>query len=101
MAKIIVLFNLKAGVSVADYEKFARETDLPIVNGLPSVDKFEVLKASGLLGGGESPYRYLEILEVNDMAQLGTDVSSETMQQVAATFRSMADNPLFIVTEAL
>jgi hypothetical protein len=101
MAKIIVLFNLKAGVSVADYEKFARETDLPIVNALPSVDKFEVLKASGLLGGGESPYRYLEILEVNDMAQLGTDVSSETMQQVAATFRSMADNPLFIVTEAL
>lgn len=101
MAKIVVLFNLKAGVSVADYEKFARETDLPIVNALPSVDKFEVLKASGLLGGGESPYRYLEILEVNDMAQLGTDVSSETMQQVAATFRSMADHPLFIVTDAL
>ncbi len=101
MAKIVVLFNLKDGVSVADYEKFARETDLPIVNALASVDKFEVLKATGLLGGGESPYRYLEILDVNDLTQLGADVSTETMQQVAATFRSMADNPLFIVTEAL
>ncbi|MGA0019900.1 MAG: REDY-like protein HapK [Steroidobacteraceae bacterium] len=101
MAKIVVLFNLKDGVSVADYEKFARETDLPIVNALASVDKFEVLKATGLLGGGESPYRYLEILDVNDLSQLGADVSTETMQQVAATFRSMADNPLFIVTEAL
>ena len=101
MAKIVVLFNLKDGVSVADYEKFARETDLPSVNALASVDKFEVLKATGLLGGGESPYRYLEILDVNDLSQLGADVSTETMQQVAATFRSMADNPLFIVTEAL
>lgn len=101
MAKIVVLFNLNDGVSVADYEKFARETDLPIVNALASVDKFEVLKATGLLGGGESPYRYLEILDVNDLSQLGADVSTETMQQVAATFRSMADNPLFIVTEAL
>ena len=101
MAKIVVLFNLKDGVSVADYEQFARETDLPIVNALASVDKFEVLKATGLLGGGESPYRYLEILDVNDLTQLGADVSTETMQQVAATFRSMADNPLFIITEAL
>ena len=71
------------------------------MNALASVDKFEVLKATGLLGGGESPYRYLEILDVNDLSQLGADVSTETMQQVAAAFRSMADNPLFIVTEAL
>lgn len=101
MAKIVVLFNLKPEVSVADYEAFARETDLPIVNALPSIDRFEVLRATGLLGGGESPYRYLEILDVNDMAQLGTDVSTPTMQKVAETFRTMADNPLFIVTESL
>lgn len=101
MPKIVVLFNLKAGTSVADYEKFARETDLPIVNDLPSINRFEVLKAQGLLSGGDSPYQYIEILDVNSMDQLGKDVSSETMQQVAATFRSMADNPLFIVTAAL
>jgi len=101
MAKIVVLFNLKPEVSVADYEAFARETDLPIVNALPSIDRFEVLRATGLLGGGESPYRYLEILDVNDLAQLGTDVSTPTMQKVAETFRTMADNPLFILTESL
>lgn len=101
MAKIIVLFNLKPGVSVADYEAFARGTDLPVGNALPSVDRFEVLKAEGLLGGGNSPYQYIEIIDVNDMQQLGTDVSSETMQKVAATFRGMAENPLFIVTRNL
>lgn len=101
MAKIIVLFNLKQGISVADYEAFARETDLPIVNRLPSVDRFEVLKAQGLLGGGDSPYQYIEIIDVNSMEQLGKDVSTEAMQQVAATFRSMAEAPLFIITQNL
>ncbi|MCU0758406.1 MAG: hypothetical protein MUF07_04280 [Steroidobacteraceae bacterium] len=101
MAMIVVLFNLKPGVSVADYEKFARETDLPIVNRLPSVNKFEVLKATGLLSGAPSPYQYIELLDIKDLGQLGKDVATEQMQKVAATFRSLADNPQFIVTETL
>lgn len=101
MAKIIVLFNLKAGVSVADYEAFARDIDLPIVNKLPSVDRFEILKSEGLLGGGASPYAYVEVLEVNSLDQLGKDISTETMQKVAATFQSMTENPLFIVARNL
>lgn len=101
MAKIIVLFNLKPGVSVADYERFARETDLPIVNKLPSVRSFEVLKSQGLLGGGAAPFQYIEIIDLNSLEQLGQDVSTETMQKVAATFQSMADAPQFIVTDPL
>lgn len=101
MTTIVVLFNLKTGVSVADYERFAREMDIPEVNRLPSVERFEVLKAQGLMGGGDSPYAYVEILRLRDPAQLGEDVKSPTMQNVVSTFRSMADNPLFIVTAAL
>ena len=101
MAKIIVLFNLKPGVSVADYEAFARNTDLPIVNALPSVDRFEILKSEGLLGGGSSPYAYVEVIDVNSLEQLGKDISTDTMQKVATTFQSMADNPLFIVASKL
>lgn len=101
MTKVVVLFNLKPGVSVEDYERFARDTDLPIVNALPSVKNFEVLKATGLLGGGTSPYAYVEIIDLNSLEQLGQDVGTEKMQQVAATFRSFADNPQFILTENL
>lgn len=101
MSKIVVLFNLKPGVSVADYERFARETDLPIVNKLPSVRSFEVLKAQGLLGGGTAPYQYIEVIDLVSLEQLGADVATETMQKVAATFQSMAQDPQFIVTEAL
>lgn len=101
MTTIIVLFNLKPGISVADYERFAREMDIPEVNRLPSVESFEVLKASGLMGGGDSPYAYVEVLRVRDLARLGQDVQSPVMQQVVSTFRGMADNPLFIVTSPL
>jgi hypothetical protein len=101
MTTIVVLFNLKSGVSVADYERFALELDIPEVNRLPSVEKFEVLKAQGLMGGGDAPYAYIEILRLRDPEQLGKDVQSPTMQKVVSTFRSMADNPLFIVTAPL
>ena len=101
MTTLIVLFNLKAGSHRADFERWAREVDLPTAGALPSVDKFEVLKASGLLTGGASPYEYIEILRINDMAQLGVDVGTPTMQAVAAQFQAFADNPLFILTQSL
>jgi len=101
MTTLIVLFNLKPGVSAAEYEAFARSTDLPIVRKLPSIASFEVYKSSGLMGGGAAPYQYVEILEVKSLEQLGKDVSTPTMKDVAAAFRKLADNPQFMVTEAI
>jgi hypothetical protein len=101
MTTVVVLFNLRPGVSVADYEQFARETDLPEVTRLPSVAGFEVLKCQGLMGGGASPYQYIEILRVTSLEQLGTDVQSPVMQKVVSTFATLADNPQFIVTQSL
>ena len=97
MTTLIVLFNLKPGVTAAEYEAFARDVDLPIVRKLPSVASFEVLKSSGLMGGGTAPYQYVEVLEIRNMEQLGKDVSSEQMQAVAGKFRTFADDPKFMV----
>lgn len=101
MTTLIVLFNLKDAGSHAAYERWAREVDLPTAGALPSVDKFEVLKAGGLLTGGPSPYAYVEILRINSMEQLGKDIASTAMQAVSAQFQAFADQPLFIMTEAL
>lgn len=102
MTMIVVLFNLKEGVNPADYEQWARSTDLPTVNQLPSVAKFEVLKTTGLLGSDEAaPFEYVELLNVADMEQLGTDISTETMQSISAEFQALADNPIFITTDSL
>ena len=101
MTTLIVLFNLKDASSHAAYELWAREVDLPTAGALPSVDRFEVLKASGLLTGGPSPYAYVEVLRINSMEQLGKDITSTAMQAVSAQFQAFADQPLFIMTEAL
>lgn len=101
MQTIVVLFNLKAGVSVETYEAWARATDLPIVNALPSVDRFEVLKTTGMLGGGSAPYQYVELLRFEALDNLFADIGTPTMQRVAAEFQTFADNPLFLTTDAL
>jgi hypothetical protein len=98
---LIVLFNLKNPAAAADYERWAREVDLPTAGSLPSVELFEVLKAKGLLGGGASPYQYVEIIQVRDMARFGVDAATAAMQKVAAQFQAFADNPLFLVTDPL
>lgn len=102
MTTIVVLFNLKKDASITDYEHWAVTTDLPTAGGLPSVEKFEILKAEGLLMSDETPpYQYIELLNINDMEQFGTDVSTEIMQKVAGEFQSFADNPLFIMTSKI
>jgi hypothetical protein len=100
--RIIVLFNLKEGVSIADYEAWAKSKDIPTVNGLGSVDTFEVFKASGLLGSDAAPpYAYIEIIDVNDMDAFGGDVGTDTMKRIAGEFQAMAADLSFIVKEKL
>ena len=100
--KIVALFNLKPDISVADYEAWATQTDIPTVNGLGSVDEFAVFKSVGLLGSEDAPpYKYIEIIDVNDMDGFGADVGTDAMQAVAAEFQAMADDLVFILTDKL
>ena len=100
--RIVVLFNLKPGVDVAAYEKWARTTDIPGVRGLRSVSDFQVYRATALLGtDAKPPYSYIEVIDVPDMQAFGNDVSTEAVQKVAAEFQQFADNPQFVLTEAL
>ncbi|MET0747105.1 MAG: hypothetical protein ABWY49_02860 [Rhizobium sp.] len=97
--RIIVLFNLRPGVSVEDYEAWARTTDIPVVNKLSSIRSFTVHKATGVLGSDQpSPYQYIEVVDVADEAKFGEDVATETMKAIAAQFQALADNPTFIAT---
>lgn len=100
--KILALFNLKPGTSVADYETWAKTVDIPTVNGLGSIEKFEVFKTTGLLFSEDKPpYQYFETIDILDMEQFGADAGSETMQKVAAEFQGMVDDLVFIQTEQL
>jgi hypothetical protein len=101
-AKILVLFNLKPETSIEDYEKWAKTVDIPTVNGLGSIEKFEVFKTTGLLFSDDKPpYEYFETLDILDMDQFGSEAATETMQKVAAAFQGMVKDLVFISTEKL
>lgn len=100
--RIIVLFNLKPGVSAEEYEGWAKTRDIPGVRSLPSVDDFQVYRSTGLFGGGgPAPYAYFEIIDVADMEGFGTDVASPAIKATSEEFQRFADAPVFITTEAL
>ncbi|MGB3455231.1 MAG: hypothetical protein WBA35_02635 [Litorimonas sp.] len=101
--RILVLFNLKDGVTRERYEDWAKTKDIPGVNALRSVDTFDVYRNTGLLfGDGEPPYQYFEILDINDMDAFGADASTEAMQAVAAEFQNeLTKDLVFLTTEKL
>jgi len=101
-AKILALFNLKPGTSVADYEAWAKSVDIPMVNGLGSIEKFEVFKTTGLLFSEDKPpYAYFETIDILDMDKFGEEAGSDTMQKIAAEFQTMTDDLVFMTTEQL
>ena len=102
VAKILALFNLKPDTSVKDYENWAKTVDIPTVNGLGSIEKFEVFKSTGLLFSDDKPpYEYFETIDILDMDKFGEEAGSEAMQKVAAAFQGMVDDLVFMTTEQL
>lgn len=95
MPRFFVLFNLQAGRDPDEYERWAEERDAAAVRALPSIDAFNVFRIDGALDG-EARYRYVEVIDVNDMEQFQADVATEEMQKVAAEFGEWADSPHFI-----
>ena len=98
--RIIVPFNLKPGTDIAEYEKWARDKDVPTASALPSVKGFTIHRATGLFGSDEKPpYEYFEVLDITDLDAFVKDVSDPAFQQAAAPFQQYADAPQFILTE--
>lgn len=100
MNSLIVLFNLKAGVEVGAYEDWAKSTDLPIVRGLGSVDRFDIYRTAGLFGSdADAPYQYVELIDISDLDKFGSEVAAEQMRKVAGEFQTFADNPVFMLSQ--
>jgi REDY-like protein HapK len=89
---MIVLVNLKEGVSPEDYERWILESYAPAVRSLPSVEDWRDYRVGGLLGSDAAPpYRYVVSLEINDPEQLGRDMQNEEMQSLFPELHELAE----------
>jgi len=101
MTRLLVLFNLKPGITPEVYERWAREVDLPTVRNLESIHEFEVYRITGLLGSdAPPPYRYAEVIDITDMQRFGSEVATARMREIAARFGELAETH-FLMTEPL
>jgi|SRR5215212_1935135 len=92
MPSMIVLVNLKEGVTPEDYERWVLESYAPAVRELPSVEDWRNYRATGLLGSGaDPPYQYVVTLEIEDLEQLGRDMAGGEMQQLLSELHALAE----------
>lgn len=99
---LIVLFNLKNGVSVDEYEAFAKSIDSPTIKKLASNKSFTILKGLHLFGtNAASPYQYIEVMEVSNYDELANDISQSHVQNMLEKFMEFAEEPRLIVTQKL
>ena len=92
MPTIVVLVNLKEGVSPEDYERWVLRSYAPVARDLPSVVDWRNHRVSGLLGSDVAPpYRYVVTTEIEDMQQLGRDVAGEEMRRLLSELHEYAE----------
>lgn len=101
--RIIALFNLKPGITPADYEQWARTRDLPGVRSLVSVADFEIYRSTGVLfrDGEAPPFQYVEVLDITELDEFMTDCSSDIVKQLVPEMSAYAEQVTFITTERL
>jgi hypothetical protein len=97
---MIVLVNLKEGASPEEYERWIRETYSPAVKSLKSIGDWRGYRTVGMLESNfPPPYRYIVVVEVENLEQLGKDVASEEMQRLLTELGQFAEPPTQIMTE--
>jgi hypothetical protein len=96
---LILLYNLKPGVTPADFETWVRTQDQPTMRGLKTVSDFRTYRSTGLLmGEGKPSVQYIETFAINDMTGFTTkDMASGDVQKIIGAFSGFADTPQFIL----
>jgi hypothetical protein len=89
---MIVLVNLKDGVTPEEYESWLQERYVPTILDLASVDEWRGYRVGGLPeSDGEPSYEYVVSVGINDLEQLGRDMKNEQVQRLLGELGQYAD----------
>ena len=92
MPTMIVLVNLKEGVTPEEYESWLQERYVPAILDLASVGEWRGYRVGGLPQSvGDPPYRYVVSVGINDLKHLGKDMESERVQRLLGELGRYAD----------
>ncbi|GGI83338.1 hypothetical protein GCM10007973_19790 [Polymorphobacter multimanifer] len=100
--RMFVMFNLKPGVEVADYEEWTKTRDMPNVRSLMSIKDFRVFGVTGLFGSdAKPPFQYVEVIDIVEIDEFLKDIDTPAMKEVTGEFEKWTDSPVFLTTNEL
>lgn len=103
MFAVIIRYNLKPGVTPADFENWVRTVDQPALRGMARVEAFDTFRIERLLlGEGRPTMQYLELFHIPDLdGFMAQDLPGAVLQPVLAQFDGFVESPEFLVAEKL
>ncbi len=92
MPKEIILYNLAPHVSDEQYADYLERLKGPLMDGLESCDKFELVKVDGAVSPNGVPYKYVGIMHLNSLKNFyERDAASEAFKSFLAEWRNMVE----------
>jgi hypothetical protein len=92
MAKQIILYSLAPHVTDEQYLEYVTQEKGPLLKGLPSVDKFELIKVAPP-ASGRAPCQYIGIIHLNSLEEFyQKDVQSQGFRDFMQKWQPMVTN---------
>ena len=106
MAVRYVINTLKPGVEPAAYERWLREYDYRVAKTLPSIIDYRTYRIEGPIHNAPpaAEWRYIERIEIRDMAQYQKDIGSPAGQElIRQLYENYCDRSktIFFATEPI
>jgi hypothetical protein len=99
MGKEIILYNLADNVTDEQYQDFVRKEKGPLIDSLPSVKKFELVRIKGA-ETGEIPFNYVGIVHLKNLDDFyQKDKKTQKFQDLMAKLGPMLKSPHILYGE--
>ena len=101
MAKRIILYNLTDKVTDEEFKEYVVNEKGPLIDSLPSVTKYELVKITGSTSG-DIPYKYAGIVHVTSIDEFNQKAAkTPEYQQFLMKFGPMAKDMLMLSGEEI
>ena len=101
MAKRIILYNLADNVTDEEFKEYVTTDKGPLIDSLPSVKKYELVKITGAMGG-KIPFKYVGIVHVTSLEEFDQKAAkTKEYQDFLKKFGPMAKDMLMLSGEEI
>ncbi len=101
MAKRIILYNLAEHMTDEKFKEYVTSEKGPLIDSLPSVKKYELVKITGAMGG-KIPYKYVGIVHVTSLEEFDQKAAkTQKYQDFLKKFGPMAKDMIMLSGEEI